>query len=57
MTSAVRDFAKSHPDHDVIRGGGFARSVFDETGPTKELLDAVVSDRAVYIVSGDGHSA
>jgi len=57
MLKVIKEFAEEHPRHEVIRGAGFPRSAFDETGPRKEWLDTLVPDRPVYIVSGDGHSA
>ncbi len=57
MIAAIKEFAEAHPEQEVIRGGGFNRSVFDKTGPRKEWLDSIEKDRPVYIVSGDGHSA
>jgi len=57
MLRVIRKFAEEHPRHEVIRGAGFPRSAFDETGPRKEWLDTLVPDKPVFIVSGDGHSA
>ncbi len=57
MLSAIKEFTDSHPEHSVIRGGGYNRSIFDKTGPRKEWLDTIENRRPVYIVSGDGHSA
>ena len=57
MIAAIKEFAEAHPEQEVIRGGGFNRSVFDKTGPRKEWLDSIENKRPVYIVSGDGHSA
>lgn len=56
----IRKYAEQNPDTPVIGGFGFdARfnSVFDDDGPTKELLDSIVSDRPVFIISTYGHSA
>ena len=41
----------------MIAGFGFLPQVFGPKGPKKELIDAVVSDRPVFIISGHGHSA
>ena len=53
---ATRQFAHKHTDSLWITGGGYSRSVFDETGPRKEWLDEIVFDRPVAITSTDGHS-
>lgn len=57
MLAELGAFAKANPDHKIIRGGSWNLGVFDNDSPTKDLLDAVVSDRPVYLVSQTGHSA
>ncbi len=57
MIQAIEEFSESHPELDIIRGGGFNRSIFDARGPRKEWLDSIENVRPVFIVSGDGHSA
>ncbi|MEN8244045.1 MAG: amidohydrolase family protein [Thermodesulfobacteriota bacterium] len=52
---AVRKFATNHPEHKVIYGGGWHNSLFPPSGPVKEDLDAIVSDRPVCLSSEDGH--
>jgi len=52
---AVKVFAESHPEHEVIYGGGWHNDLFPPTGPLKEDLDAVISDRPVCLMSEDGH--
>jgi len=52
---AVKAFAKSHPEHEVIYGSGWHNDLFPPTGPVKEDLDAIVSDRPVCLMSEDGH--
>src|SRR5262245_47253993 len=42
---AVRRFAEANPDKQAIRGSGWSNALFPVTGPKKEDLDAVVSDR------------
>jgi predicted amidohydrolase YtcJ len=54
---AVRRFAASHPQEAWITGGGWLLSAFGPGGQArKELLDAVVPDRPVYLASTDGHT-
>ena len=55
---AVARYAAAHKDASWIRGDGWSLAAFAPTGiPDKTLLDAVVSDRPVYLESSDGHSA
>jgi predicted amidohydrolase YtcJ len=54
--AALRKFAASRPELEVIYGSGWDNSVFPPSGPGKEDLDAVVSDRPVSLHSNDGHS-
>jgi predicted amidohydrolase YtcJ len=53
----VAEYASSHPDEGWIVGGGWSMDVFPGGNPPKEVLDAVVRDRPVYLMSRDGHSA
>ncbi|MCH9694324.1 MAG: amidohydrolase [Gammaproteobacteria bacterium] len=55
--AAIKRYAEANPDAEWILGGGWSMDVF---GPgaraSKKLIDAVVSDRPVYLVSADGHT-
>ena len=53
---AIADFAKQHPGEDVIYGGGFDPAIFGETGPSADLIDAVVPNRPVLISDSGHHS-
>ena len=55
--AAIKAYAEKNPDAPVIAGFGFVPPLFGPTGPTKEMLDSVVADRPVFIISGFGHSA
>src|SRR3989441_2012927 len=56
--AAVARYAAAHKDLSWIRGDGWSLAAFAPTGiPDKALLDAIVSDRPVYLESSDGHSA
>jgi predicted amidohydrolase YtcJ len=56
--AAVVKYASEHKDAAWIRGDGWSLAAFAPTGiPDKQLLDAVVPDRPVYLESSDGHSA
>ena len=54
---AVKTYAEAHPEREWILGGGWAMDVFPGGTPAKELLDAVVPDRCVFMPNRDGHSA
>jgi len=53
----VKTYAHEHPDRDWILGGGWSMDVFPGGTPTKDVLDAVVPDRLVFLPNRDGHSA
>jgi predicted amidohydrolase YtcJ len=57
ILAEVRAFAEANKDLPVIRGGSWNRGVFENDSPRKELIDEIVSDRPVYIISQTGHSA
>jgi predicted amidohydrolase YtcJ len=54
---SIQAYAESHPDREWILGGGWSMDVFPGGTPTKDLLDAVVPDRIVFLPNRDGHSA
>lgn len=54
--NAVGNYAERNPDKTAIRGMGWSNALFPPTGPRKEDLDEIVSDRPVALTSGDGHS-
>lgn len=55
--AAIAQYAEANPDVGWILGGGWSMSVFGPGALTdKRLIDAVVSDRPVYLTSSDGHS-
>jgi predicted amidohydrolase YtcJ len=51
----IADFAKSHPDLPWIIGSGWGYATFPNQSPDKKYLDAVVTDRPVYVTERDGH--
>ncbi|MFD8816363.1 amidohydrolase [Streptomyces sp. NPDC059627] len=55
--AAVRAYAEAHPERGWILGGGWSMEAFAGGTPTKELLDAVVPDRPVYLPNRDHHGA
>ena len=54
----IKDYAKAHPDARWITGGGWNQVIW-KLGrfPTAKELDAVVSDRPVWLSRIDGHAA
>jgi len=52
----IAEFVDGHPDVNVYRGSGWTDTLFPNLGPTKEILDAIIPDRPIAIVSYDGHS-
>jgi len=54
---AVAEYAASHPKEQWIRGAGWDMAVFPNGIPNRRELDAVVSDRPVFLASKDGHTA
>ncbi len=53
----VRVYAEANPDKKTIFGASYSAFIFDATGPTKELLDEIVPDRAVYLMDHTLHAA
>ena len=54
---AIRTYADANPDEAWIVGGGWDMAVFGPGALTsKKLIDAVVPDRPVYVMSADGHT-
>lgn len=53
---ALKEFADANPDLAVVVGSGFQVNAFDELGPTKEALDAIVADRPVIVRDTSLHS-
>ena len=55
--AAVGAYAEAHPEREWILGGGWSMEAFAGGTPVKELLDAVVPDRPVYLPNRDHHGA
>ncbi|EGX56171.1 metal-dependent glycoprotease [Streptomyces zinciresistens K42] len=55
--AAVRAYAAAHPEQEWITGGGWSMEAFEGGTPTRDLLDAVVPDRPVYLPNRDHHGA
>jgi predicted amidohydrolase YtcJ len=52
---AIKAYADEHPEREWILGGGWAMDAFPGGTPTKDLLDAIVPDRCVFLPNRDGH--
>ena len=52
----VAEYAADHPDLEWIHGGGWRFPWFPGGMPSATALDAVVSDRPVYLRVADGHA-
>jgi predicted amidohydrolase YtcJ len=57
LAKAIKDCAAEHPEAAWLIGSGWPAALFDELGPRKEELDALVPDRPAVIWGEDGHSA
>lgn len=57
LQARVREFAVAHPDEAWILGGGWSDAAFLTETPARELLDAAVPDRPVYLLSAQGRTA
>lgn len=53
----TKDYAEGNPEVEWIRGGGWYLAMFPGGTPTAAELDAVVSDRPVFLTNRDGHGA
>lgn len=51
------EYAAARHDSDWVIGSGWTQAAFGETAPSRDLLDAVVADRPVFLASRDGHAA
>jgi predicted amidohydrolase YtcJ len=55
--AAIGDYARAHPRHPWITGGGWSLESFPGGLPTAAALDAVVPDRPVFLPNRDHHGA
>jgi hypothetical protein len=52
----IRDWAFEHRDAPRVLATGWVQGSLEEGAPTREMLDAVVDDRPVYVAAHDLHS-
>jgi predicted amidohydrolase YtcJ len=51
----IAEFARTHPTASFILGRGWGYAAFPDKKPDRRYIDAVVSDRPVYLTERDGH--
>jgi predicted amidohydrolase YtcJ len=52
----ISSFVKHHPGRDYYRGSGWSDTHFSNLGPGKDLLDEILPERPIALISYDGHS-
>ena len=52
----VSEYASANPEDPWVVGGGWSMDVFPGGNPPKDILDRLVPDRPVFLMSRDGHS-
>jgi predicted amidohydrolase YtcJ len=57
ITRRVAAWAESHPDREWVLGRGWYYQPFPDGLPTRQMLDAIVSDRPAMLTAYDGHTA
>ena len=57
VQARVKEWARAHPHQPWVVGGGWAYASFPGGLPTRQQLDAVVSDRPAFLESYDVHTA
>ncbi|WP_417449713.1 amidohydrolase [Kordiimonas sp.] len=56
VLAQIKAYAGAHPDQPVLVGSGWELSLFPEANPGKELLDAILPDRPIFLSAADGHN-
>jgi predicted amidohydrolase YtcJ len=56
LTRRVRDWSAAHPDAHWVTGEGWTYAAFPDGLPSRQQLDAIVTDRPAFLVSYDGHT-
>lgn len=57
VTAYLKKYANDYPDRPWITGRGWQYTFYEGGFPNKKMLDAIISDRPVYIRAYDGHTA
>ncbi len=53
----IRVWVEAHPDAEWVIGRGWNMAAFEGSQPTRQMLDAIVGDRAAQLISEDGQAA
>lgn len=56
MFDVLLSYAEANPHQEFIVGGRWPSGLFDEEGPNKQELDAVIPDRPVILTDTSGHA-
>lgn len=56
LQAKLKAFADAHPDLPWITGRGWGYAIFPGSTPDRSYIDAVISDRPVYLTMRDGHA-
>ena len=57
IISKIDTYVVEHPHLNWIRGNGWSLPVFKDGNPSKHILDKIDTDKPMYFLSADGHSA
>lgn len=57
ILETLQCYAKSKPGYSWVMGTGWNLAVFADGNPHKEILDKIIPDRPVFLLSNDYHSA
>src|SRR4029079_12396485 len=57
VLATIRAYVAAHPDEEWIVGSGWYMADFENGTPRREVLDAIVRERPVFLPNRDGHSA
>ncbi|WP_336992017.1 amidohydrolase [Leucobacter sp. VD1] len=55
--AAIAAYAEAHPEVEWILGAGWSMDAFPGGTPTRQMLDAIVPDRPVFLENRDHHGA
>lgn len=56
LQAKLKAFAEANPDLPWITGRGWGYAIFPGSVPDRKYIDAVISDRPVYLTMRDGHA-
>lgn len=57
LFAEIAQYAAAHPELEWVLGSNWPLGLFEETGPRRDALDALISDRPAVFYGQDGHSA